>query len=168
MTNTINYFEGIKTLQDLKKAYHKLVMQFHPDLNPGISDEAIKEINNQYDETFEMLKNGYNTWCEDKGYDYKKTQEMSNDFKEVLFKIIHIPNINIEICGNWIWIAGNTKPVKNIIKSAGFKWAAEKKEWYWHPAGYKRIGGKSWTKDQIRGTYGSEKVKNQELEKIAN
>lgn len=168
MTNTINFFEGIKTLQELKKAYHKLVMKYHPDINPGMSDETIKEINNQYDEAFEAIKNGFNTWCEDKGMSYKKTEEMSEDFKEVLSKIIHIPGIEIEICGNWVWISGNTKPVKEEIKNAGFKWAKEKLKWYWHPTGYRRIGGKKWDMEQIRNTYGSEKVKGQELDKIAN
>ena len=36
---------------DIKKAYHKLVMKYHPDKNPGdkSAEEKFKEINNAFD-----------------------------------------------------------------------------------------------------------------------
>ena len=36
---------------DIKKAYHKLVMKYHPDKNPGdkSAEEKFKEVNNAFD-----------------------------------------------------------------------------------------------------------------------
>lgn len=36
-------------------------------------------------------------------------------------------NINIEICGSWIWVSGNTYGCKTELKQNGFHWASKKK-----------------------------------------
>lgn len=55
-----NYYEILEVSQDasqdeIKKSYHRLVMKYHPDKNPGdkSAEEKIKEINNAFD----VLKN---------------------------------------------------------------------------------------------------------------
>ena len=45
---TSKYFNGKMTAQTMKTLYRNLVRQYHPDLNPGISDDTIKQINNEY------------------------------------------------------------------------------------------------------------------------
>lgn len=37
----------------------------------------------------------------------------------------------IEICGAWVWVSGDTKPVKDALKAAGFWWARHKEAWYY-------------------------------------
>ena len=54
----MKYFEGIQTLQELKSAYKKLAMVFHPDRGGDL--ETMKTINNEYDQLFNILKDGYN------------------------------------------------------------------------------------------------------------
>lgn len=67
-------------------------------------------------------------------------------------------NIEIEICGSWIWVSGNTYSCKDELKSNGFHWASKKKMWYWHdPKEQVRSNGKT-TMDDIRSKYGSETV----------
>lgn len=62
--NLANYRDlfGLKsnfTIQDLKKSYRALCMQFHPDLNPNNpeSEEKIKKINAAYKILSEFLQN---------------------------------------------------------------------------------------------------------------
>ena len=56
MTNKKDYYETLgvsksASADDLKKAYRKLAMQYHPDKNPGDkkAEERFKEISNAYD-----------------------------------------------------------------------------------------------------------------------
>lgn len=51
--------ENITTLEQLKKEYRALAMQYHPDC--GGSDELMKELNNRYDVLFPILKKKSNT-----------------------------------------------------------------------------------------------------------
>ena len=162
------YFNNISTIQELKKVYFTLAKKFHPDINKDPQSTAtMQQINNEYDRLFDQLKSKINfdnfkttenadfSAC---NYTYK--QETSDIFRDIISKIIHIPDIEIEICGYWLWISGNTKPYKEIFKDNGFYWSSKKFEWYWRPAEYKSFNRKTYTKDQIRSRYGSMKINN--------
>lgn len=65
-------------------------------------------------------------------------------------------NEEIELCGSWLWIGGNTRANKDELKSAGCKWSKSKAKWYWHhaEAGARWYRGKS-SMAEIRSKYGS-------------
>lgn len=46
--------ENIRTLEELKKAYHRLCLKLHPDV--GGSDEEMKILNAEYETLFERVK----------------------------------------------------------------------------------------------------------------
>ena len=48
------YFEGVKTVEELRKQYRELLKKFHPD-NEGGSVEVTQEINAEYDRLFAVL-----------------------------------------------------------------------------------------------------------------
>jgi curved DNA-binding protein CbpA len=144
------HFANIKTLEELKKEYRRLAFQHHPDR--GGNAEIMKEINAEY----EYLFNHIQEFTEAKTGE--KQTETSSDFMNIINNIIHCEGIEIEICGNWIWISGNTYQHKSILKENGFSWGANKKQWYWKPADYVKKSRKSMSMDQIRETYGSQKV----------
>ena len=52
----MNYFNNVKTLEELRKQYKELLKKYHPD-NPNGSTEATKEINVEYEKLFKVLKN---------------------------------------------------------------------------------------------------------------
>lgn len=72
----------------------------------------------------------------------KKASEASADMKydfeedemlrEMLAKVICFVGIQIEIIGAWIWISGNTYQHRKELSKSGFKFARQKKYWYWH------------------------------------
>ena len=152
----VEYFNNPKTLAELKKQYKELAKKYHPDINSGISDIPMKKINNEYEYLFNIVpKNAV------------EQEEESFTYPDIIEKIIHLPNIEIEICGSWIWISGKTREVKEQLKDAGFLFAPKKIQWYYRPATYQKKSRKTLSMEQIRNLYGSDQIQGKEREKIA-
>ena len=153
----MKWFSNPTSLEELKKQYHKLVMQHHPDR--GGSEADMKSINNEYDRLFEKLKNTHENA---KGETYTaqtETTETPDEFKEIIEKLITLDGIVIEICGSWLWITGNTYIHREILKKLQFRFSKSKLAWYYHNDGWSRRGKKKFTLDEIRQLHGSEIVK---------
>jgi hypothetical protein len=69
--------------------------------------------------------------------------------------------IEIELIGSWIWITGNTFPVRGMLKNEGYKFSHSKAVWYWHKGEYFKKSGKLMSMDDMRDAWGSEKVESQ-------
>lgn len=153
----MKYFTDCKTLEELKKAYRRLAMENHPDR--GGSVEVMQTINSEYEMLFNEMKNVSASASGSR----KQTQETAADFISIIDKIINLEGITIEICGTWLWVGGNTKPVKDILMDAGLFYASKKKMWYWAPPEamaktVKRKVVKTKSMTEIRTTYGSKVI----------
>lgn len=158
---TTNYFSTCKTLDEAKQMFWQLAKIHHPD--KGGNTATFQEILNQF-HAFKPSKE-------------KFTGEYQNfnsaEYSHIIVQIVHIPEIKIEICGSWIWISGNTKPYKDVIKKVetgktykvGF--SGKKAMWYFSPSGYKKSSARVLNIDEIRNLYGSKEVKKEEKEKVA-
>ncbi|MDE6608845.1 MAG: J domain-containing protein [Lachnospiraceae bacterium] len=158
------YFKNVNTLEELRKQYKDLLKKFHPD-NANGSTEATQEINAEYDRLFKVLKNKLESKTADsttnKESNYNQNMyDWENDkaLREVLQKIINFDGIEIEIVGQWIWISGNTFTYKKELKEIGFKWASQKKQWFWHSENFRKKSRKTLSMEEIRNYYGSTKV----------
>lgn len=155
----MNFFKNIETLEELKREYKKLALKLHPDLNKDKdTTKDFQEMQCEYEKVFEMVKNIRRN---EKGEKYtKETSETMEEFKDVIDKIIHFKNVNIEIIGTWIWLTGDTKTYKDIIKELGFRWSKNKIAWYYHKDEFRKRSNKVLSLDDIREKFGSEKVQN--------
>lgn len=156
------FFDNVKTLDELKSAYKKLALKNHPDMGGDL--RTMQAINAEYDKEFAVLKDKHNATAANG----KTTTEMPEEFRTIIEKIINLEGIEIELCGTWVWVGGDTYPHKNAIKAAGFKWSRNKKMWYWHHAEQ----GEKWTRgrksmDEIRSTYGSERIQGKQRHTLA-
>ena len=157
------YFKDINTLEILRKQYKELLKKYHPDNGGDVAQ--MQEVNAEYDQLFKLLKNKHETGHTDKtdanksGYENMK-YDFTEDAKlrEMLNKIISFHDITIEIVGAWIWLSGNTYSYKKELKEYAFKWASQKKMWYWHSEAFRKKSHKSLSMDAIRNYYGSTKV----------
>ena len=125
----------------------------------------MQEINAEYDKLFKALKDRHEKTTENKENNTKTDfNNMKYDFsedvklREVLQQIITFESINIEIVGCWIWVDGNTYNYKDTLKNIGFKWAREKKKWYFHTEAFRKRSHKKLSMDDIRNYYGSTEV----------
>ena len=149
----ITYFNGCKSIEEIKRLYHKLAMQNHPDLGGKL--ETMQAINNEYDIVAEQFKNIHENAS---GETYEKEEQNSNeipsDFRDMINNLIHMEGVIINIIGRWIWLEGNTYSHKDNIKQLGFKWAKNKNAWFWHPAEEKSYNRKKLSLDDIKNMYG--------------
>lgn len=152
----MKWFTNPQTLEELKKQYKTLVFTHHPD--KGGRTEDMQAINAEYEALFARLKNVRKSANGETYTAKEETTETPEQFREILEKLIHLDGIEIEICGTWIWITGRTYDNREAIKACGFKYSKNKNAWYWHEAGYQKLSKKSFTLEQIRDMWGSERV----------
>lgn len=137
--------DGAITPEKSKKAFWLAAKKYHPDVNPA-GEEMMKMVNAAY----EVLK------------DYEGTIEAEQSessygeaLNDALTAIMPLAGIQIEICGAWIWVTGNTYVHKAILKAHGFRFASKKKAWHFRPENWKsRSRGQS-SMEEIREKYGS-------------
>ena len=67
-------------------------------------------------------------------YDFAEDQLL----REMLQKMIYLSDITIEIIGTWLWISGNTYHHRKELKELGFKFASQKKCWFWHSESFRK------------------------------
>lgn len=146
----MKYFAHCTTLEDLKKEYRRLAHKHHPDLGGDL--ETMKAINNEYEEAHNRLSQAHNATADE----YHKTTETAAEFIQIINILIKLEGLEIELCGSWLWIGGNTREHKEALKTAGCRWSQNKKMWYWHheEPGRKWRRGKT-TMNEIRSKYGS-------------
>lgn len=153
------YFTGCKYAEEGKKRYRDLVKQYHTD-NGATDDSIIKEINAEFTEWWKVYKSRHKS--AETGEEYtKETTETAADFIEILSKLAGLDGVDLEICGTWLWIRGNTYPVKDILKEAGCRFAKSKKCWFWTAEEFKKNRHTAQSMNLIRLKYGSEKVENE-------
>lgn len=162
----IKYFKDVRNLEDLRRQYKRLAHKLHPDC--GGSAEAFREMVAEYETLFKKLEHDsfFTDFDDAKQAERKYDFSVDKEMRDVLNKIISLSGIQIEIIGSWLWVSGNTFPVREAIKAAGFKFSGNKKMWYWHAGEYRKKGRKM-TIDAIRETFGTVNVELQTAPQLA-
>lgn len=149
----MKYFEGLTQENEIKARYKELAKLHHPDLGGCV--ELMKEINGQYEQ---VITDAYQR----AGKSITEVDELlakDSVLRGKIHEIIAYPDIDVEICGSWIWVSGNTKDIKDKLKEAKFFWARNKCSWFWRAEENKSYNRKSMSLDDIRLRHGSHALK---------
>jgi len=138
----------------VKAAYRKACTQYHPDKNPS-GLEMMKAVNVAYSILKDVIETSLNT-----------DAEYGDNLNDAINAVIILDGLIVEVCGSWVWISGDTRPHKDAIKAAGYRWASKKKMWYFRPQDYKSKSRGKFSMDEVRGMHGSAKVKAKSQQRI--
>lgn len=155
----MRFFNDCSTIAEVKAAYRKLALQYHPD--KGGDTATMQAINTEYAFACAKILKGENLSAEEADEQIR----LSEEYRKVLEQIIQLSGITIELVGHWIWVTGNTYPVRKELKAAGLFFAPKKLAWYYRADEYKTKGGKK-TLDEIRDKYGTETINRQQSGRI--
>ena len=145
-------FRSVAELTEAKKLYKQLAKKLHPDV--GGDDESFKALNAVYNNVIE-----HNLY-------FSNEYKFDLEIEKIISQILHFENIEIEVIGKWIWISGETREIKETLKNLGFKWASKKKMWYFGEL-QKSSNRREKSIEEIKATYGSQKVATKQNIKIA-
>jgi hypothetical protein len=148
----MNWFDGCKTEAEIKARYRDLAKRHHPDLGGDV--EIMKSVNAAYEAA---LKGEYRKVGMDESY-VNWRWSMDAEAASKVTEVLRIKrDLKVELCGLWIWITGDTRPVKDQLKAAGCFWAAKKLAWYWRREcdGMRKWRHKALSLEQIRRKYGT-------------
>jgi hypothetical protein len=145
-------FISIDGINEAKKIYKDLAKKLHPDV--GGSTELFKILNEVYNHILEH------------GISFVEGAEFDLEIEKVISKILHYENIVIEVVGSWIWLTGDTKAIKEVLKELKFKWASKKKMWYYGEM--KGRNPKQKSMDDIKAKYGCQTVKTKMSKKVTS
>lgn len=148
----MKFFTACTTIDEVKDLYRKLAKDNHPDR--GGDTATMQAINSEYAYACALLAKKAG-WTDEQA---DREIKFSEEYRQVIEQIIHLPGIVIELVGNWIWVTGNTKPVRETLYKAGLHFASKKVAWYYRSELFK-TKGRGVPLDKIRRKYGSKAIK---------
>lgn len=158
----MKWFNECNSTCEVKALYKKLAKQYHPDLGGDVS--TMQQINKEY--AFASAK----AFCDADLSEEERQKEMnfSEQYREVIEQIIHLDGIVVELVGYWIWVTGNTYPIRAELKAAGLRFAGKKQAWYFCTEEFKARKWSKSTLEEIRNKYGTELIREDKRKRLAS
>lgn len=137
-------------------AYRRAAMKYHPDRNPA-GLVMMKAVNAAREALADFVGNLNHP---------EEASQYGGDLNDAIMHLLHSVGLDLEICGAWLWVTGETKAHKDVIKAFEtetgnrFRWHSKKTAWYFAPNdfhGRRRFRGNV-DMDDIRERYGSAHV----------
>lgn len=150
----------INDIDELKKEYFKLAKKYHPDA--GGTNEQFQTLQNEYDKHLKTLLSGSKLSSEQQANEI----ELDKALRDAANALAGLAGIDIELSGKWLWVTGNTYPIRTELKAAGFLFASTKKAWFYK--GTESKGRGKMSLEEIKTKYGATKIQPKDTGKKLN
>lgn len=150
---------GEITPEVVTAAYRRAAMKYHPDRNPAglVMMQAV----NAAREALADFRGNLNH--------SEAAADYGPSLNDAISHLLHCVGLDLEICGAWLWVSGETKAHKDHIKAFEtdtgnkFRWHSKKLKWYFAPNDFKgrRRSRGNVEMEDIRERYGSAHVQTQ-------
>jgi len=150
----------INDIDELKKEYFKLAKKYHPDA--GGTNEQFQTLQNEYDKHLKTLLSGSKLSSEQQANEI----ELDKALRDAANALAGLSGIDIELSGKWLWVTGNTYPIRTELKTAGFLFASTKKAWFYK--GTESKGRGKMSLEEIKTKYGATKIQPKDTGKKLN
>ena len=163
------FFANCQTVEEVKQLYKGLALSWHPDR--GGNTAAMQEVNAQYTKRLQELNGTVSK--DDQGNDHtyryneEREQALIDKIAEVIASGILSDTVEFYLVGAWLWIIGETKPVKDQLGKSGlgFMWHQKRVAWYWHTPDYKSGSAKNKDFAGLAEKYGATRLRGKDEEK---
>jgi len=166
----MKFFSGVDTVEAVKKLYRALAMEFHPDR--GGDTATMQEVNAEYHEALKRCSGQQRKLDDGKvwtyTYDYGKEQEVVEQIDKTLAAKVLTGAHEFTLIGRWLWIVGDTKPIKDSLKQLGYQWHSKRTAWYWKPSESHSRYNARYDLNGLAAIYGSATLSSKEDDKPRN
>mgnify|MGYP001554708393 CR=1 FL=1 len=152
----MTYFDDCNTVEEIKAKYRTLARENHPDL--GGDTETMQRINAAYEAALKSIDGQETIGSDGKKHRYQYNEEVERAIMKKVSELLKIDGIEIYVIGTWIWIMGNTKPVKDELKALGCLWHSKRKVWFWRDNANKGYRSSNGNLEDLAKKYGCEKA----------
>ena len=155
----MTYFTNAYTVGQAKSMYRMLAKENHPDLYGHEATATMQAINDEYHDLLESLNGSTSVGSDGKQHTYHYSYDVEQAVMDKIAELLalNLVGCEIELIGTWVWVSGDTKPVKDKLgkDGAGLRWHSKRERWYWHGKTYRRRYNKNASFSDIRQMYGS-------------
>lgn len=126
----MSYFNHIFNVEDIKAEYRDLAFKNHPDL--GGDTATMQAINAQYHEALKRCNGQTSKGENGKEHTYRYAEDIEQSVMDKINWLVgaRLPGIRISLIGTWLWVTGDTKPYKELLKANGLRWHPTRHCWY--------------------------------------
>ena len=148
-------FSQFSTVSEVKQAFKQYAFNLHPDR--GGTHESFVEMQALYLSKLKSLNGQTSTGFDKKEHKYYYSEKVETEIMQKITELLNLKaqDLDIELCGVWLWVSGNTKAYKDKLKELSLKWHSKRSKWFYHSKTNRKKRMSKMSFEQIRYAYGS-------------